>query len=159
METPETIRTSLQQGEWVTSINFKDAYICIPIQEQSRNIEVSDPVSVISVQGTSIWTVHSSHGVHCHSKGGQLMALHKGLKIHQSEILSSLSLALSGTSKNVSETSWLVNLEKSDLEAKLVFHFVCYSSNHSCGRVRLTPDRWQTLQQNILELLSRLCQD
>ena len=36
METPETIRTSLQQGEWVTSIDFKDAYFYIPIQEQSR---------------------------------------------------------------------------------------------------------------------------
>ena len=32
----ETIRTSLQQAEWVTSINFKDAYFHIPIQEQSR---------------------------------------------------------------------------------------------------------------------------
>ena len=30
METPETIRTSLQQGEWVTSIDFKDAYFHIP---------------------------------------------------------------------------------------------------------------------------------
>ena len=36
METPETIRTSLQQGEWVTSIDFKDAYFHIPVQEQSR---------------------------------------------------------------------------------------------------------------------------
>ena len=36
METPETIRTSLQQGEWVTSIDFRDAYFHIPIQEQSR---------------------------------------------------------------------------------------------------------------------------
>ena len=27
METPETIRTSLQQGEWVTSIDFEDASI------------------------------------------------------------------------------------------------------------------------------------
>ena len=36
METPETIRTSLQQGEWVTSIVFKDAYFHIPIQDQSR---------------------------------------------------------------------------------------------------------------------------
>ena len=36
METPETIRISLQQGEWVTSIDFKDAYFHIPIQEQSR---------------------------------------------------------------------------------------------------------------------------
>ena len=36
METAETIRTSLQPGEWVTSIDFKDAYFHIPIQEQSR---------------------------------------------------------------------------------------------------------------------------
>ena len=36
METPETIRTSLRQGVWVTSIDFKDAYFHIPIQEQSR---------------------------------------------------------------------------------------------------------------------------
>ena len=36
METPETIRTSLQQGERVTSIDFKDAYFHKPIQEQSR---------------------------------------------------------------------------------------------------------------------------
>ena len=32
----ETIRTSLQQGEWFTSIDFKDAYFHKLIQEQSR---------------------------------------------------------------------------------------------------------------------------
>ena len=31
METPETIRTSLQAGKWATSIDFKDAYFHIPI--------------------------------------------------------------------------------------------------------------------------------
>ena len=36
METPETIRTSLQAGEWVTSIDFKEAYFHIPIHSQSR---------------------------------------------------------------------------------------------------------------------------
>ena len=36
METPETIMTSLQAGEWVTSIDFKDAYFHIPINSQSR---------------------------------------------------------------------------------------------------------------------------
>ena len=36
METPETIRISLQTGEWVTSIDFKDAYFHIPIHSQSR---------------------------------------------------------------------------------------------------------------------------
>ena len=36
METPETIRTSLHSGEWVTSIDFKDAYFHIPIHSLSR---------------------------------------------------------------------------------------------------------------------------
>ena len=31
METPETIRISLQQGEWVTSLDFSDAYFHIPV--------------------------------------------------------------------------------------------------------------------------------
>ena len=36
METPESIRTSLEEGEWVMSIDFKDAYFYIPIKPQSR---------------------------------------------------------------------------------------------------------------------------
>ena len=37
METPETIRTSLQVGEWVTSIDFKDAYFHIPIHRKYQS--------------------------------------------------------------------------------------------------------------------------
>ena len=36
METPETIRLSLQKGEWVTSLYFSDAYFHIPIAQRSR---------------------------------------------------------------------------------------------------------------------------
>ena len=36
METPETIRLSLQRGEWVTSLDFSDAYFHIPISQRSR---------------------------------------------------------------------------------------------------------------------------
>ena len=36
MEKPETIKTSLQAGEWVTSIDFKVSYFRIPIHSQSR---------------------------------------------------------------------------------------------------------------------------
>ena len=36
METPESIRTSLRQGEWVTSIDLSDAYLHLPILPQSR---------------------------------------------------------------------------------------------------------------------------
>ena len=36
METPESIRLSLQQGEWVTSLDFSYAYFHIPINQVSR---------------------------------------------------------------------------------------------------------------------------
>ena len=72
METPETIRTSLQQGEWFTSIDFKDAYFHILIQEQSRKyLDISCPGSDIPVQSTAFRSVHSTLGVHCSSKGGE----------------------------------------------------------------------------------------
>ena len=72
METPEPIRTSLQQGEWVASIDFKDTYFHIPLQEQNAGIsEISHPGSDIPVQGTAIQIVHSTHGVHCDSTGDE----------------------------------------------------------------------------------------
>ena len=64
METPETIRTSLQQGEWVTSIDFKDAYF----QEIS---EILHPGPDMPIQSTTFWSVHSTLGVHCNSKGDE----------------------------------------------------------------------------------------
>ena len=36
METPESIRTSLIPGEWVSSIDLSDAYLLIPIHPNSR---------------------------------------------------------------------------------------------------------------------------
>ena len=77
METPETIRTSLQQGEWVTSVDFKDAYFHIPIQEQSREY------LRFHVQGRTYqfsWSVHSAHGVHCIGKGGETDGYTQGYK-------------------------------------------------------------------------------
>ena len=65
----ETIRATLQQWEWVTSIDFKDAYFHIPIQEQSRTYQISCPGSDIPVQSTVVWSVHCTHGAHCSSKG------------------------------------------------------------------------------------------
>ena len=65
----EVIRTTLQQWEWVTSIDFKDAYFHIPIQEQSRTYQISCPGSHIPVQSTVFRSVHCTHGAHCSSKG------------------------------------------------------------------------------------------
>ena len=51
------------------------------------------------------------------------------------------------------QLGWLVNLEKSELEPKQDYDFVGYQFDLRSGRVRLTPDRWQNLQEKILKLL------
>ena len=81
METPETIRTSLQQGEWVTSIDFKDAYFPYTNTGTVQKIsEISCPRSDIPVQGSSLWSVHSTLGVHCNSKRGETDGHSQGYK-------------------------------------------------------------------------------
>ena len=56
--------------------------------------------------------------------------------------------------KMCQDLGWLVNIETSELEPKQVFNFVGYQFDLESGRVRLTPDRWQSLQEKILELVS-----
>ena len=84
METPETIRTSLQQGEWITSIDFKDAYFHIPIQEQSRKY------LRFHVQGQTYQFKALPFGLSTAplefivvAKEVKLMAIHKGIRIYQ----------------------------------------------------------------------------
>ena len=36
METPESVRSAIQKGEWVTSIDLTDAYLHVPIHQNSR---------------------------------------------------------------------------------------------------------------------------
>ena len=79
METPETIRISLQAGEWATSVDFQDAYFHThkqPVQEAA----FSHPRQNLPVQSTTLWPVHSSHGVHCDSQRGQMASNGKGYK-------------------------------------------------------------------------------
>ena len=154
----------LQQGEWVTSIDFKDAYFHIPIQEQSRKY-LRFYVEVWTSSRLCLWSVHSTLGVHCSSKGGETDGHAQGYKpirIHQylDDWLvraSSHQICLQHTRdlvKICQKLGWLVNVEKSELEPKQVFNFVGYQFDLSAGRVRLTPDRWQSLQDKILEILS-----
>ena len=43
METPETIRLSLQKGEWVTSLDFSDAYFHIPNKDANEQRPLFGP--------------------------------------------------------------------------------------------------------------------
>ena len=114
METPETIRTSLQRGEWVTSGT---------IQEISQ---VSCPRSDIPIQGSSLWPVHSSHGVHSGSQGGEVDGRSQGYKnppvprrlVGKGQIPLNLLAKHTNPSQNMSETRLVSELRKVGTGAK-----------------------------------------
>ena len=123
METPETIRTSLQQGEWVTSVDFKGAYFHIPIQEQSRKylrFHVQGRTYQFKALPFGLSTAPMQFTVL--AKEVKLMAIHKGIRIHQyldDWLLraSSHPICLQHTEtlvKMCQDLGWLVNTEKSD---------------------------------------------
>ena len=84
METPETIRTSLQTGEWVTSIDFKDAYFHIPIHSQSRKY-MGFHIQARSYQFKALPFGLSTTPMEFTvvAKEVKLMALQRGIRIHQ----------------------------------------------------------------------------
>ena len=95
------------------------------------------------------------------AKEVKLMAIHKGIRIHQylDDWLvraRSHQTCLHHTQilvKMCQDLGWLVNLEKSEPEPQQVFNFVGYQFDLRSGRVRPTPDRWQSLQGKIQTLL------
>ena len=163
METPETIRTSLQVGERVTSIDFKDAYFHIPIHSQSRKY------MRFHLQGRSYQFKALPFGLSTApmefivvAKEVKLMALQKGIRIHQylDDWLvraSSHHIGLHHTQTLVSlcqELGWLVNKEKSEPVPKQVFNFVGYQFDLKEGKVRPTEERWQALTDKIRSMMS-----
>ena len=163
METPETIRTSLQAGEWVTSIDFKDAYFHIPIHSLSRNY------MRFHLQGRSYQFKALPFGLSTApmeftvvAKEVKLMALQKGIRTNQylNDWLvraSTHDTCLQHTQTLITlcqELGWLVNKEKSELVPKQVFNFVGYQFDLKEGRVRPTEERWQTLTDKIRSILS-----
>ena len=72
-------------------------------------LEVSRPGTNLSVQSSPLRTIHSSHGVHCHSKGGKTYGHSEGYKappvprrlVGESHIPPGLSPTYTGPSTNV----------------------------------------------------------
>ena len=90
------------------------------------------------------------------------MALQRGIRIHQylDDWLvraTSHQTCLQHTQTLIAlcrALGWLLNKEKSELDPKQVFNFVGYQFDLREGKVRPTPERWQTLTDKILLILS-----
>ena len=144
METPETIRTSLQKGEWVTSIDFKDAYFHILIQEHSRKylrFHIQGQTYQFKALPFGLSTAPMEFTII--AKEVKLMAIQNGIRIRQylDDWLvraTSLRVCLQHTQdlvKMCRHLGWLVNTEKSELEPKQVFNFVGYQFDLESSRV------------------------
>ena len=141
MEKLETIRTSLQQGEWVTSI----AYFHIPIQEQSRKylrFHVQGKMYQFKALTFGLSTAPIEFTVI--AKEVKLMAIDRGIRILQYDWL----VRARSHQICLQHIQYLVNLEKSKLEPKQIFDFVGYQFDLRSGQVRPTLDRWQNLQKH-----------
>ena len=167
METPETIRTSLQQGEWVSSIDFSDAYFHIPIHFTSRKFlrfhfqnqsyqfrALPFGLSTAPMEFTAV------------VKEVKLMAQSQGIRIHQylddwlirAPTEDSCHQGTQSLLALCQELGWMVNMQKSELEPQQVFDFVGYQYDLLNGLVRPTQNRWEALQQKVTGLLqNRSC--
>ena len=163
METPESIRTSLQAGEWVTSIDFKDAYFHIPIHPHARKymrFHVKKQIYQFKALPFGLATAPMEFTVV--AKEVKLMALQKGIRIHQylDDWLvraTSHQSCLQHTQTLVclcQELGWVVNREKSELEPKQVFDFVGYQYDLQEAKVKPTQGRWLAIQSKIQDLLA-----
>ena len=128
METQETIRTSLQVGEWVTSIDFKDTYFHIPQSVQEVHA-FSHPGPVLPVKALPFGLSTALMEFTVVAKEVKLMALQRGIRIHQylDDWLVRATfhqICLQHTQTLVAlcrELGWLVNKEKSELVPKTGF--------------------------------------
>ena len=159
METPETIRLSLQQGEWVTSLDFSDAYFHIPIAQRSRNY-LRFHLNKISYHFPSLWSGNGPVGIHQSGQGGQANGSSKGYQdppvprrlVATSPFPGSLPTAYPDLCQGL---GWLVNMQKSELVPQQVFNFVGYRFDLLTGRVLCTQDRLTSLKETLLFIKAR----
>ena len=72
METAESIRKSIRQGEWVTSIDLTDAYFHVPIHPQSQKyLRFQTKKRGFPISGSPFWCCNSSPRVYSHCKRGK----------------------------------------------------------------------------------------
>ena len=84
METPESIRTSLIPGEWVSSIDLSDAYLHIPIHPNSRKyLRFCYKSQVFQFTSLPFGLATAPQLFTMIVKEVKLMALSRGLGIHQ----------------------------------------------------------------------------
>ena len=127
METSESIRLSLQQGKWVTSLNFSDAYFHIPINQGSKKylrFHLEDQTLQFRALPFSLSSTPMEFTTVI--KEVKLMSQAKGIRLHQylddwlirSQTRESCSYQTQTLLTLCQELGWVMNLHKSELDPK-----------------------------------------
>ena len=164
MESPETIRISVQQGEWVTSLDFSDAYFHIPIHQRSWKFRVSFPKPDVSILDPPLWPLNSSYGVHFRGQVSKIdgsSSEYKNPPVPRQLIDSSPHQRIMPPGHSVLPRPFPgVGLGDEPSEVRVrtqqVFEFVGYQYNLLHGLVRPTQNRWEAIVQKVSFLLSKL---
>ena len=164
METPETIRLSLQTGEWVTSLDFSDAYFHIPINPRSRKY-LRFFLSNQTFQFTALPFGLATAPLEFTKvvKEVKLMAQARAIRIHQYLDDWLLRAQCQETCLQDTQTllalcqklGWVVNMKKSELDPQQIFSFVGYRFDLVSSRVLPTQDRWIALQEKLIFIKNR----
>ena len=120
--------------------------------------KVLPQVSAVPVHIPPLRTGHSPHVFTMIVKEVKLMALSRGLRLHQylddllirSQSQEEAQLNTQAVVDLTQSLGWIINQEKSELKPTQVFSFVGYEYHLDSALVKPTPESWLKLQDLIL---------
>ncbi len=163
METAEIVRQQLARGEWMTSLDIKDAYHHIPIHPKFRrylrfmyNGQVYQYCALPMGLSTACHTFNrmikpikahfSSHGLHLHQYLDDWLLHHR-----DKQTLSKFTTAVVSVAQNL---GFVVNRAKSELIPAQERTFLAYRFDLVHGLVRPTTERWEKIQSATRSVLT-----
>ena len=164
METTRTIFQSLKIGQWVTSIDLKDAYLHIPVHPKFRKYlriayqdrvyqfkalpfgQATAPYIFTRIVKSIAASVHSlSLDFHHYLDDWLNQAISTLNSIQETKLLLALTTRL----------GWIPNWEKSELIPKQIFSFIGMICNLKLGLVYPPEDRLQKISLAIHQILPK----
>ena len=157
METPESIRTSLIPGEWISLIDLSDAYLHIPIHPNSRKyLRFCHRSQVLQFTSLPFGLATAPQVFTMIVKEVKLMALSRGLRLAGwSQSQEEAQVNTHAVVDLTQSLGWIINQEKSELKPTQVFSFVGYEYHLDSALLKPTQERWLKLQDLILRLKSK----
>ena len=161
METPESIRSSLIPGEWMSSIDLSDAYLHIPIHPNSRKyLRFCHKSQMFQFTSLPFGLATAPQVFTMIVEEVKLIALTRGIRLHQyledwHIRAQSQEEAQLNTQTVVDLTQflgWIINQKKSEVKPTQVFSFEGYEYHLDSALVKPTQERWLKLQDLILRL-------